>query len=116
MHDSFDRKLRKALRPVDPGEDFTQSVIAQLPVTEVKRPYRSGRLARWSALAMAASVVVAMVIGFGIHEQRQRAAGLRARAQALEALQVTSEKLNLAYRVVRDQSQANATQADDGGA
>jgi hypothetical protein len=37
-----------------------------------------------------------------VHErqQRQKEAGLAARAQVLEALQVTSEKLDLAYRLV----------------
>ena len=31
MSDAFDDKLRRALRPVDPGESFTQDVLAKLP-------------------------------------------------------------------------------------
>jgi hypothetical protein len=46
-----------------------------------------------------------------MHEERQQ--GLEARAQLLEALRVTGEKLDLAYRVVNDESRSAV---DDNGA
>jgi hypothetical protein len=39
-----------------------------------------------------------------LHAQREREVGLEARRQVMEALRVTDEKLELAYRVVKDQS------------
>jgi hypothetical protein len=119
MTDAFERKLRGALKPVDPGEDFAAGVIARLsesdkagdlPDSDVSRfttPTRPTHrlMGRWLAVAMAASIVIAVVVGVRIREEHEREAGRRATEQLREALKVTSEKLNLAYRVVHDQSQ-----------
>ena len=116
MSQSLDDKLRAALKPLDPGEDFTQRVMARL--TEADRTKlapaefhrrRFGVRARWASVAVAASVVLAIANGIRIYEQHEREAGLRARAQLLEALQVTSEKLNLAVRVVHGRSERAVT-------
>jgi len=119
MSEAFDDKLRRALRPVDPGEDFTRSVMEGLPPTiaesrhDARLPSRTKAM-WWSAAAAAAVAAAAVVtVGWRIQEQRELEAGLRAREQLLEALQVTSEKLNLAYRVVHDRS-SRESEADDG--
>jgi hypothetical protein len=94
----LEKLIRRALRPVDPGDDFTARVMAQVTARPRSLPARSRRTV-WIPLGLAASVIL---ISTGIHEwqQRQKEAGLAARAQVLEALRVTSEKLDLAYRLI----------------
>lgn len=118
MNEDLDSKLRRALRPVDPGEEFTQQVMERLPgAAEAPggaRWWRSSGVPRgraswtriaWVPAALAASLVLVAV---GLYQQRvhrqqqqqQLEEGLAARAQVLEALHVTSKKLDLAYRLV----------------
>jgi negative regulator of sigma E activity len=120
MSESLEDKLRKALRPVDPGADFTQRVMAQLPTEHSGKQTAEQPRSNWKriqarlvSVALAASLIVTVTIGWGIYELRQREAGLKARAQVLEALQLTSEKLNLAARAVHERSNRNG---DDTGA
>jgi negative regulator of sigma E activity len=111
MSDELERMLRRALRPVDPGEDFTARVIAR--VSTEPRPLRARwRHVVWIPLGLAASAILVVV---GIHgwNQRQKETGLAARAQVLEALRVTSEKLDLAYRLINTPSQP-ASNGDPG--
>jgi hypothetical protein len=107
MSDRFEKELKAALKPVDPGGDFTDSVMARVksmdpPAKAFELSGSSHRLRpRW-LIGLAASIIAAVGI-VQVQESREAAAGLRARQQVLAALQVTSEKLNLAYRVVNDQ-------------
>jgi negative regulator of sigma E activity len=106
MNDDLDNTLRKALRPIDPGEQFTARVLARVAA----EPRRSRRWQRvvWLPAALAAGLVLVLV-AVHVWHVRQEEAGLAARDQVMEALRVTSEKLDLAYRTV------NApTPADDG--
>ena len=96
MSEELERRLRRALRPVDPGEDFTVRVMAQVPADS--RNIRAQR-ATWIPLGLAASVIL-IVSGVYGWQQREKQAGLAARAQVLEALRVTSEKLDLANRLI----------------
>lgn len=101
-----DDQLRNALRPVDPGADFTQRVLERVanaprdatdpPEPPVAMP-RGGRAPAWLPMALAASLVFAAVGAHYWQQQAERAAGLEAREQLLEALRVTSDKLDLAY-------------------
>jgi len=102
MSDELERMLRRALRPVDPGEDFTARVMAEVSAEPGNLRARPRR-AVWIPLSLAASVILAVA---GVYEwqQRQREAGLAARAQVLEALRVTNEKLDLAYRLINTSS------------
>ena len=111
MNEELDKLLRHALRPVDPGEDFTARVMAGISARPGSRPARPRRAA-WipAALAASALVVIAGVYGW---QQRQKEAGLAARAQVLEALRVTSEKLDLAYRLINTSSRP-ASNRDSG--
>ena len=110
-----DDQLHNAFRPVDPGADFTQRVLDRIahepadareaaePPVAMPRRIRSPQ---WLPMALAASLVFAAV---GTHYWRQhseRAAGLEAREQLLEALRVTSDKLDLAYEGVNADTEA----------
>ena len=105
MSEDLDATLRKALRPVDPGEDFTARVMARVAAEpaepERSREMRSRGLRRfvWLPAALAAGLVL-VVVAVHLRHVRQEEAGLAARDQVMEALRVTSQKLDLAYRTV----------------
>jgi hypothetical protein len=105
MSNDLENSLRAALRPVDPGEEFTASVMARV-VGESTRPLRASRphatALRWASVALTVSVVMGILVARELqvrHTQR----GLEARAELLQALKLTGEKLDIAYRVVNDE-------------
>jgi hypothetical protein len=105
VNDDLDNPLRKALRPVDPGEDFTARVLARAAEEgargETGAPplARRGRRFIWVPAALAASL--ALVFGVAhLWREHQEEEGLAARDQVMEALRMTSEKLDLAYQIV----------------
>jgi hypothetical protein len=95
------RRLRSALRAVGPGDGFAPRVMARIAAepAEAARPARAGAVASWLAFGLAASVVLAVLLA---HEWQARRLeqGREARRQLIEALRVTDEKLDLAYRAV----------------
>lgn len=107
MSDDFEEALRRALRPKDPGEDFTGKVVSRLevsepaaaPVTRLESRRRAPR-ARWMSVALAASVIA----GVGLFQLRQHALDAqrasRARAQLLQALSIASDNVNLVRATV----------------
>lgn len=110
MSKDFEDQLRGALRRVDPDPDFAQRVMSRIR-SEPRRSLLT-RL-RWPAAALAASAMFGIVVVHEWQQQRERE-GLEARKQVIEALRVTGEKLDLAYRVVNSESQQPA--ADGAGA
>jgi hypothetical protein len=100
-NEDLERRLRAALEPVNPGEGFVARVLARIAAGPAlpARPARAGAVASWLAFGLAASVILAVVLS---HEWQARRLeqGREARRQLIEALRVTDEKLNLAYRVV----------------
>ncbi len=106
-HD-FERQLRAALKPVNPGADFTARVLTRIaaeePARRVRMP-RSPAMAGWLGFGLAASVVVAALLAHQ-WQVRRIEQGREARRQLIEALRVTDEKLDLAYRVVNAQPHA----------
>ena len=114
MNEDIENRLRRALRPVDPSAGFTERVMRALPASTsrvalapvtVLRP--APRTSRWQGFtapaALAASLVVAVLLGQHVGQQqadRERRAGLAARAELLQALRITSKKLDLAYQAV----------------
>jgi hypothetical protein len=99
--EQLERRLRAALRTVDPGAGFAPRVLARIaaePAPAV-RPARAGAVAGWLTFGLAASMVLAVLLA---HEWQLRRLeqGREARRQLIEALRVTDEKLNLAYRAV----------------
>jgi hypothetical protein len=109
MSDDLDGRLRRALRPVDPGERFTQSVLSRIANEPEQATSRlpAGRM-RWASVALAASIILGVLVAQQWQVRRTRA-GLEARRQLLEALHVTSDKLDIAYRAVNDADGSSAT-------
>jgi hypothetical protein len=104
MSKDFEDQLRAAMRRVDPEPDFARRVMARVQ-SEPRRSLAT-RL-RWPMAALAASVLFGVVVVHEWQVQRERE-GLEARKQLIEALRVTGEKLDLAYRVVNSESQPPA--------
>lgn len=109
---SFDDELRRAMRPVDPGPEFTARVLAavnaQPPALAERglapRAYRRQWARRsWMWPALAASLVGAVVGARYFEVKRETERGLEARTQLMQALRVTSEKLAVAREVIDDQ-------------
>jgi hypothetical protein len=105
MSSDLDKKLRDALRPVEPEEGFADRVMAR--IENDRKPQqlpprrRFTRRTQWISLALAASAILAAVLVQHWQVQRERE-GLEARAQLMDALRVTGEKLDIAYRTVND--------------
>ena len=113
MSNEMNDRLRAALRPIDPGEGFTRKVLASIasqprpsPAAPFARAARSPAV-RWLSAALLTCVVVGIVITRGWQVQREQE-GMQARRQVMEALRVTSEKLDVAYRVVKDKEHSGA--------
>lgn len=100
MSNELNDRLRAALRPIDPGERFTRSVLARIASEPV--PTAQARRMRNRGLPWLAATALATCAALGlIAHQHEAQAGLEARRQVMEALRVTSEKLDLAYQVVK---------------
>jgi len=108
MSNDLDNELRAALRPVDPGERFTQSVLARVAEESTRSP-RAPRLhtttLRWTSVALSISLVMGILVAHQWQVRRTQR-GLEARQQLIQALQLTGEKLDLAYRVINDEEHA----------
>jgi hypothetical protein len=110
MSKDIESEMRAALRPVTPREEFSQRLLAG--VTEERpaasKPRRAAArlhpLAWWFSASLAASVVLAVGVHQHLQQQRLQQSGLEARREVMEALRVTSQKLNLAYEAVKSQS------------
>jgi hypothetical protein len=101
MTEELENALRRSLRSDDPGELFTRRVMQRLPREN------HGATRRW--LTWSAGLAASLLLAFGLRqqvlEQREQAAGLRAKQELLEALRVTSGKLDLAYQAIEKENQ-----------
>ena len=113
MTDEFEHQLRRALRPVEAPADLADRVMRALPaqrpmvvalaprVAAVKQP---AARRYWASGALAASLIAAVLLGQNVAERRadrEREAGLVASRELMEALRVTSQKLDVAYHAVK---------------
>jgi hypothetical protein len=116
MSDEFEDRLRKALRPVDPEEGFAERVMSRIDSAPASASASASAPAlmparrRWLPprfrglpAALAASALLGVVLIYAWQVDRERR-GLEARRQLLEALHITGEKLDVAYRGVRRES------------
>ncbi len=101
MSEDLEEELRKALRAVDPPQDISIIVAARLQAAH-PRAARWRRSWAWPA-SLAASLLLVAGYQYQRHQQ-QVSAGLEARRQLIEAHRVTNEKLDLAFRAVREQN------------
>jgi Lon protease-like protein len=110
MSDDLESRMRSALRPVAPSAEFSEKLLAQVTrrhAVPSKRPPLASRwrpLAWWFSASLAASLVLAVGVHQHLQQQRLQQSGIEARREVLEALRVTSQKLNLAYEAVKSQS------------
>ena len=106
--------LRRALAPVSAPKGFADRVVARAvagtrPSRSANAPETFGRRTSRAWLALAASLAIAATGGVGYLQHARRVEGERARAQVLEALQVTRAVLDAVQRTVSDrQSQPPA--------
>lgn len=103
MSDELEKSLRAALRPLDPGEEFTRSVLARVADEAAPHPRYFGFSSR--AAFRRVSVTLAVVLAVGLfcahqYQAHRTREGLEARRQLLVALQVTGENLDTAYRMI----------------
>lgn len=109
MSDDIESELTAALRPLAPREQFSVQLLAQVtlggPTVKAHRLSPARRPLTWW---LSASLAASLVLGVGVHEhlqeRRLQQSGLEARREVLEALRVTSQKLDLAYAAVKSQS------------
>jgi hypothetical protein len=111
MSKEIESRVSAALRPVAPREDFSRDLLARVMAPQpqppkLRRPFSEGRqsLAWWFSASLAASLILAVGIQQHLEQQRVRQSGLEARREVVEALRMTSQKLNLAYEAVKNQS------------
>jgi hypothetical protein len=115
MNDDLESRLRAALRPVAPGEEFTRNLIARVTAHQGSeanargaRRRSPGSTAWWISASVAASLLIAAGVQHHLQERRETEKGLEARRQVIKALRVTSQKLNLVYEVIKSQSSSPA--------
>ena len=113
----FEKELRRRLRPVDAPEGFTDRLMAALPAQQKPTVVEfTPRAARRSAVsqfgmpaALAASLLVAVFLGIHVANDRailaaqtEEQKGIAASRELMQALRVTSQKLDLAYEAVNN--------------
>jgi hypothetical protein len=115
MSEDLESRLRAALRPTAPSEEFTQKLIARVTADQASEAHARGAGRRrpkasawWLSASLAASLLVAVGVQHHLQERRDTERGLEARRQVIEALRVTSQKLNLAYEVIKSESSSPA--------
>ena len=116
MSEDIESQMRAALRAVAPREEFSQKLVATTSThagqsRQPRQPRQPRRIAArlrplawWFSASLAASVVLALGVHQHLQQQRLQQSGLEARREVVEALRVTSQKLNLAYEAVKSQS------------
>jgi hypothetical protein len=110
----IENQLRRALRPVEPPAGFAERVMRALPerrapASVVPLPRHAvpapGPWRRFSTpAALAASLLMAVLLGQHLAMQRLEAeqrTGLAASRELMQALRVTSQKLDLAWQAVQ---------------
>jgi hypothetical protein len=109
MTDELENLLRRSLRPVDAPEGFAERLMKRLPERRqpvvVALPVRPARQPRNFTIpaALAASLLGAVLLGqhlATVRIENEEAAGRAASLEILQALRVTSQKLDLAYEAV----------------
>ena len=102
MNDELEKSLAAALRPVDPGEQFTQSVLARVATESAGAsayPRYTRSMFRWTSATLAVLLTAGLYTAHQWQAHRTQQ-GLEARRQLLEALQVTERNLDTAYRML----------------
>jgi hypothetical protein len=116
-NDNFEDQLRRHLRPVDAPDDFTERLMRALPADAKPVLVSSNSAPRARArqfgvpAALAASLLVAVMLGKHVAVEREQIAeqqGREASLKLMQALRVTSQKLDIAYQAVQSPPPAAA--------
>ena len=123
MTDEFERALRRALRPQDPGEEFAGRVVSRLDSghvddmddTDDVAPASDGepasvvrlgprRLRAFRSRWLPAALAACLIAGVGLVQMRKHALDAaranQARAQLLQALSIASDNVNIVRAAV----------------
>jgi hypothetical protein len=111
MSKEIESRVHAALRPVAPSEEFSQKLLARVMAGQPMQPKPRRLLgagvrplAWWLTASLAACLILAVGVQQHLEQQRVQQSGLEARREVVEALRMTSQKLNLAYEAVKNQS------------
>lgn len=113
MNDQFEDELRRQLRPVDAPAGFAERVMRALPaenkpaLVSAVPPARPRAPFRHFGMpaALAASLLAAVLLGQHVAVERERLAereGREASLELMQALRLTSKKLDIVYQAVQD--------------
>ncbi len=92
----FEDQLRRAFERQEPSADFADRVVARASRPVKVAMYRYGR--KWLSSAIAAALIVALGGGYAWERHRQ---GEEARAQLIQAMEITSSKLEKIHKKVQ---------------
>jgi hypothetical protein len=121
MNDPFEDELRRRLRPMDAPAGFAERVMRALPAESrppvlvgatppavvSRAPFRRVGI----PAALAASLLAAVLLGQHVAVERERLAereGREASLALMQALRLTSKKLDIVYQAVQDPPAADA--------
>jgi hypothetical protein len=112
MSQDLESQLRAALRPIAPSKTLEKKLIASVTDKQEHAQPTAKRFGlgnphsrtRWFTVAAAACLLIAVGTQNRLQVRRDREHGVEARRQVVEALRVTSQKLDLAYEIVKSQS------------
>ena len=97
----LERQLREALLPMDPGPRFTAAVVARLGAPG-KSPALRRR--RWAVPASIAATLLAVTITVQqLQQQREQKRVAQAQAQLIQALDITSRRLEAVHHRLETQ-------------
>jgi len=95
----FEDQLRRALERKDPSADFAARVVAR--ATQPKRPLAWVSWRSWAAAGIAASLCLG-ALGLEVeHSRKIEQQGQAARAQLIQAMHITSAKLQRIHKRVQ---------------
>lgn len=99
---NLDARLRRALQPVDPPDDFARRVRARVEAARATSAAQAvARGSGWRSWLATAAAVAGVALGtYGYQQYEQRREAIAARAQVLLALHIASRELNAVQRVV----------------
>ncbi|HEV2441945.1 MAG TPA: hypothetical protein VGT07_05455 [Steroidobacteraceae bacterium] len=113
MTDEFEKALHRALRPQQPGADFSARVVTRLDsgetppaqVTDLSSIRRRAFRSPWLPAALAACFIAGIgLAGIALVQVRQHALDAaranQARTQLLEALSIASDNVNIVRAAV----------------
>jgi hypothetical protein len=120
MNDQFEDELRRRLRPVNAPDGFAERVMRALPadskpalIGTAPAPVhgRSGFRQFGMPAALAASLLAAVLLGQHVAVERERLAeqqGREASLELMQALRLTSQKLDIVYQAVQSPPPADS--------